>query len=95
MSDVPSDTEIIHRKWRWSFETWIYGLFSAFIGGGASAVTAGVSGSMIDPEKFNLNAGLVNVLKLTGACFVLNGLLTMFAYLKQSPLPLAPVYHIT
>ena len=66
---------------------WIHGLVSAFIGGGASAVTASFSAAVIAPDRFNLAAGLGNMLKMMGACFAINGILTVMAYFKQSPLP--------
>lgn len=72
-------------KW----ETWVYGLVGAFIGGGASAVTGGFSAAIIAPDKFNVNtgAGFGHIVEMMGACFLINGLLGMFLYLKQSPVP--------
>lgn len=75
-------------KLDWSH--WIYGLISGFIGGGASAVTAGLTVSIQVPEKYNFGTspkGLEHLLFLMLIVFVANGLLTAFAYLKQSPLP--------
>lgn len=68
---------------------WIHGLLSAIIGGGAGAVTATFSASLIDPQKFNLADphGISNCLKMICLCFVVNGAIAMFAYLKQSPIP--------
>jgi len=66
---------------------WAHGLGAAFIGGGASAVTAGVSVSAISPQSFNFSNQLVPTLKLMAVLFVFNGLISAFAYLKQSPLP--------
>lgn len=66
---------------------WIHGLGAAFIGGGASAVSAAFSAALIDPTKFNLGDGLGCTLKMMVTSFLVSGLLTMFAYLKQSPLP--------
>jgi len=69
------------------FDGWIYGLVSATIGGGASAVTCAVSAAMLKPEAFNLQAQLKDTLLLMAATFIINGALNMFFYLKQSPLP--------
>lgn len=69
------------------WETWLYGLVSAAIGGGASAVTATVTASMIAPDKFNLGGELHNVLLLAGATFGLSGFLSAMAFLAKSPLP--------
>lgn len=66
---------------------WLYGLIAAFVQGGAAAVTASVTVSMIDPEKFNLGNQLHNFFILSGTCFTVSGCLGAYAYLKQSPLP--------
>lgn len=70
-----------------SWSKWLHGLVAAFIGGGASAVTAGVTAPAIAPGAFNFGAQLLPLLKLSGALFVVNGLIAATAYLKQSPLP--------
>lgn len=70
-----------------NFGDWIYGLLNAFVGGGAGAVTSAFTASVIAPGVFNLGAGLHNTLQLIGATFAINGLLSAFFYLKQSPLP--------
>jgi len=69
----------------WS--NWLYGVGAAFIGGGSSAVTAGITASAIKPEAFNLGSQLKDTLILMGCLFVINGCMSMFFYLKQSPLP--------
>jgi len=66
---------------------WLYGLLAAAIGGGAGAVTSAISASLIKPEAFNLGGQLKPTIDLMMACFLLNGLVSMFFYLKQSPLP--------
>jgi hypothetical protein len=65
----------------------LHGLFAALIGGGASAVVSGVTVSAIDPANFNLSTNLGHTAELAATLFVVNGLLSAFAYLKQSPLP--------
>ena len=62
-----------------NWKPWLYGLASAFIGGGASAVTAMV----IDPATFNLAEGFNNMLSM----WAVNGGFSVALYLKQSPLP--------
>jgi hypothetical protein len=64
---------------------WLYGLGHAAIGGGASAVVAGFSASVIAPAEIPFG-GLASF-KLMGLCFLVNALLSGFMYLKQSPLP--------
>jgi len=74
-------------KLNWA--NWFYGFMAALIGGGAAAVTAGVSASMLAPGQFNLETGHAawSMLKLMGLCFAMNGIISSMAYLKQSPLP--------
>jgi hypothetical protein len=64
---------------------WLYGLLHAAIGGGAGAVTAGFSASLIAPKE--LSFGGMASLKLMGLCFCVNAAFSMFLYLKDSPLP--------
>lgn len=66
---------------------WVHGLFAAIIGGGASAVTAGVTVSAIRPDTFNFAGQVWPTLELMTALFIVNGFIAAFAYLKQSPLP--------
>ena len=68
-------------------QVWLHGLIAAIIGGGASAVTGSVSASLIAPQQFNFGTELFHTLELMGVMFLFNGLLSMFAYLKQSPIP--------
>src|ERR1019366_5477680 len=67
------------------FTDWMRGCASAFIGGGASAVTSGFVVSMKDPEHFTM--GTMNFFQLVGAVFIMAGALGFFAYLAKNPLP--------
>lgn len=58
---------------------WLHGLFAAFIGGAATAVSCLV----VEPATFNFAAGLSSTLKVAAV----SGLISAAAYLKQSPLP--------
>lgn len=71
---------------------WLHGLAAAAIGGGSSAVTGSVSVNLIDPDHFNLatHAALLKMLELIVVLFVMNGILSAMAYLKQAPLPPEP-----
>ena len=64
---------------------WLYGLFHAAIGGGASAVVAGLSAGMIAPKE--LSFGGLGSLKLMGMCFLISAAINGFMYLKDSPVP--------
>ena len=66
---------------------WLHGLAGAFISGGASAVTGGITTAMIAPNQFNLDKQIWHLLGLMGSMFLVNGLLGAFFYLKQSPVP--------
>lgn len=71
---------------------WLYGLGSAFIGGGASAVISGLTAMGFAPDKFNLTdlQGFLRLLGLTAANFVVSGIFSAFFFLRQSPLPPLP-----
>ena len=58
---------------------WLHKLVAALVGGGAAAVTAGVSVSLIDPHQWEL----LNLLKLMGVTFLLNGLMSVMMFLKD------------
>jgi hypothetical protein len=77
------------------WQDWLYSLIQAFIGGGASSVTAAVTAGIIDPQKFNLTTGLKDTLYFMVVVFVLNGLINLFYFLKQSPLPPKEEVNIT
>jgi len=66
---------------------WFAGLVSAFLSGGAGAVTSGLSAIMIAPDKFNIQAGLENTLKLMAVNFIVAGCFGFFTRLQKSPLP--------
>jgi hypothetical protein len=68
-------------KLDWS--KWVYGLFSAFIGGGAGAATAGVAANYAVPGGVSGAAQL----KIMAASFVVTGVFNGLAYLHQQPLP--------
>lgn len=66
---------------------WLHGLLAALIGGGASAVTSGVVLPAISPNSFNFAGQLLPLAKVMLGMFLVNGAISAFAYLKQSPLP--------
>lgn len=70
-------------------ERWLYGLGSAVISGGASAVVSGLTSMGIAPDKFNLTnlAGVWHLMELMVANFIISAFLGAMFYLKQSPLP--------
>lgn len=68
---------------------WFHRLLAAFIGGGASAVTSGLTSMGFAPDKFNLTDlnGVLHLLGLMLANFAVSGFLSIMFYLRQSPLP--------
>lgn len=64
---------------------WLYNLGAGFVGGGASAVVSGVTINLMDPGHFNPRT--TDFYLIIGAMFLSNGLMSMFFYLKQNPLP--------
>jgi hypothetical protein len=70
---------------RLNWSQWLYAVVSAFIGGGASAVSGGIVVSAYDPKDFNF--GDTKIYGVMLFMFSFNGLLNAFFYLKQHPLP--------
>jgi len=68
-------------------ELWFKGLAAAAIAGAANGIITGFAAVGIDPDKFNLQAGLRATLTIAGVSAVMSGIIGVAAYLKQSPLP--------
>lgn len=63
---------------------WLHGLLAAFIGGGASALTADQGLQLA--VRMGVDVPVLN-LKALGIVFVSSGIFNAALYLKQSPLP--------
>jgi hypothetical protein len=70
-----------------NFRLWWRGLVAAGIAGGANGVITGFAAVGIDPDHFNLQAGLHATLAIAGVSAMMSGIIGVAAYLKQSPLP--------
>ena len=70
-----------------NFKTWLLGVAAAGIAGGANGVITGFAAVGIDPEHFNLRAGLHSTLTIAGISALMSSIIGVAAYLKQSPLP--------
>jgi hypothetical protein len=70
-----------------NFRVWWRGLLAAAIAGGANGVITGFAAVGIDPDHFNLRAGLRPTLAIAGVSALMSGIIGVAAYLKQSPLP--------
>lgn len=66
---------------------WRHGVLAAFGGGMAGAIESGLALMVLDPEKFNLNAGLCRTILTIFTLGILTGIKVAAAYLRQSPLP--------
>ncbi len=67
------------------FSDWARGLASAFISGGAAAVTSGITVNMLDPSHYNPHTS--SFYALVGAMFVMNGVMNMMNFLRTKPIP--------
>ena len=70
-----------------TWQTWLKGLVAAGIAGAANGVITGFAAVGIDPEHFNLQAGLRSTLTIAGASALMSAIIAVAAYLKQSPVP--------
>ncbi len=70
-----------------SVEVWLKGLLAAGIAGGANGIITGFAAIGIDPNHFNLQAGLHDTLAIGGVSAAISAILGVALYLRQSPLP--------
>jgi hypothetical protein len=70
-----------------NFEVWWRGLLAAAVAGGANGVMTGFAAVGIDPQHFNLQAGLRPTLAIAAVSALMSAIIGVAAYLKQSPLP--------
>jgi hypothetical protein len=68
-------------------EIWLKGLLAAAISGAAGGVLTGLAAVGIDPQHFNLPAGIGATLRIGAAAAVINSIIGVAAYLQKSPLP--------
>lgn len=68
-------------------EIWLKGILAAAIGGGAGGVLTGFAAVGIDPQHFNLRAGIGATLRIGAAAALINAVIGVAAYLQKSPLP--------
>jgi hypothetical protein len=68
-------------------EIWLKGIFAAAISGGAGGVLTGFAAVGIDPQHFNLQAGIGATLRIGAAAALINSVIGVSAYLQKSPLP--------
>lgn len=70
-----------------NWDNWAYGLGSAVIGGGSSAVVGGIVSALAFHVDITTWEGARKIISIMCANFVVAGVFSLFFYLKQSPLP--------
>ena len=68
-------------------ELWLKGLIAAAVSGGAGGVLTGFAAVGIDPQHFNLQAGMGATFRIGAAAALINAIIGVAAYLQKSPLP--------
>lgn len=68
-------------------KAWMKGCLAGTISGGAGGIVTGFAAIGIDPEHFNLTAGIGHTLQIAGVACLLHAILGMAMYLQRSPLP--------
>jgi hypothetical protein len=69
------------------FELWLKGLLAAAISGASGGVLTGFAAVGIDPQHFNLQAGIGATMRIGMAAAIINAVIGVAAYLQKSPLP--------
>jgi len=77
----------VPRKPMKRLEIWLKGLLAAAISGASGGVLTGFAAVGIDPQHFNLQAGIGSTLRIGLAAAVINAVIGVAAYLQKSPLP--------
>ena len=68
-------------------ELWFKGLLAAAISGAAGGILTGFAAVGIDPQHFNLQAGMGATFRIGFAAALINAVIGVAAYLQKSPLP--------
>ena len=68
-------------------EIWLQGVLAAAISGAAGGVLTGFAAVGIDPQHFNLQAGMGSTFRIGEAAALINAVIGVAAYLQKSPLP--------
>jgi Zn-dependent protease len=68
-------------------EIWLRGVLAAAISGAAGGILTGFAAVGIDPQHFNLQAGMGATFRIALAAALINAVIGVAAYLQKSPLP--------
>lgn len=66
---------------------WIRGMLAAAISGASGGILTGFAAVGIDPQHFNLQAGIGSTMRIGLAAAIINSVIGVAAYLQKSPLP--------
>jgi len=66
---------------------WLKGILAAAISGAAGGILTGFAAVGIDPQHFNLQAGMGATFRIGVAAALINAVIGVAAYLQKSPLP--------
>ncbi len=69
------------------FHVWLKGILAAAISGAAGGILTGFAAVGIDPQHFNLQAGMGATFRIGAAAALINAVIGVAAYLQKSPLP--------
>ncbi len=70
-----------------ALQIWLRGIIAAGVSGGAGGILTGLAAIGIDPQHFNLSAGLGSTMRIGVAAALINAVIGVAAYLQKSPLP--------
>ena len=68
-------------------QIWLRGIIAAAISGAAGGILTGFAAVGIDPQHFNLQAGMAATFRIGVAAALINAVIGVAAYLQKSPLP--------
>jgi hypothetical protein len=68
-------------------QIWLRGIVAAAISGAAGGILTGFAAVGIDPQHFNLQAGIGATFRIGAAAALINAVIGVAAYLQKSPLP--------
>lgn len=68
-------------------QIWLRGIVAAAISGAAGGILTGFAAVGIDPQHFNLAAGIGATMRIGAAAALINAVIGVAAYLQKSPLP--------
>ena len=66
---------------------WIRGILAAAVSGASGGILTGFADVGIEPQHFNLQAGIGLTLRIGLAAAIINAVIGVAAYLQKSPLP--------